>query len=153
VFIVSFKELIAEECIKEIRVIAPEHQLFGKTIKGAIIYFDHQHTGNSADLIAAYDPETGLDHRLLSTQVDMDYYHEQELAEQIKRLGANVGDSVMVTRTGSGYPTHGFNKSLPHVITKISYDGYVEFDDYYEMFRPDVQLIKEVDQANVSVRT
>jgi len=125
----------------DIKVIDEKSLLYGKKLIGAIIYYDINHTGDSPDLLFAQDEEDKI-YRLLSNQIDEDYYHEQEKDSEIRRLGANVGDRVIIIKSGSGYSKRDFDPKEPHVITKIDYTGHVEFDSGMgSMFRPTIKII------------
>jgi hypothetical protein len=66
------------------------------------------------------------------------------LDKELERLGAKVGDMVNIVRSGSGSYRHGWNDKDTHKITKITSNGYVQFDNgMAEMFRPDVEVIQE----------
>jgi ABC-type lipoprotein release transport system permease subunit len=60
----------------------------------------------------------------------------------LKNLGADVGDTVLITRSGGGSFRQSFDLSKPHKITGINSSGYVEFDHgEAHTFRPDVKVI------------
>lgn len=124
----------------DIRVIDKNCLLYGKQLTGSILYYDIYHTGSGPDLLQVQD-EDGNKYRLLSNQIDINHYHKQEIAKETERLGAKVGDRVLITKTGSGSFRMGFDPEETHVITKIDCSGHVEFDNgAAEMFRPDVIL-------------
>lgn len=121
-----------------------KHELCGKEVKGSLIYYDINHTGSSPDLFTA--EHEGCSFRLLSTQIDAEHYNNQLANSEIERLGANVGDLVEITRTGSGSFCRDWNQAGEHLITKISSHGQVEFDHgKASCFRPDVIVIKRAD--------
>ena len=125
----------------DIKVTDQKSPLFGKKLVGGIVYYDLYHTGNSPDLLQVTDEE-GNKYQILSNQINVEHYNNQEIAEEINRLGANIGDKVIITRSGSGSYWPGFNLKDPHVITGIHFTGDVEFDNgNAKMFRPDVKLV------------
>lgn len=125
----------------EIKVTDKKHPAFGKKLNGAIIYYDYAHTGSSPHLLHATDKE-GNKYRLLSNQIDIEHYEAQEIAEEIERLGAKVGDIVRILRSGSGSYSGKWKSKGEHVITKIDPSGHVEFDNgEASMFRPDVEKV------------
>jgi len=125
----------------EIRVTDPKSPLCGQVVYGYIVYFDINHTGNSPDLIHATTRE-GKRVKLLSSQCDMGHYKAQELAEQVKRLGAKIGDKVRIVKSGSGTYGAGWRDEGVHEITNIDNVGYVEFDHGLgSMFRPAVEVV------------
>ncbi|WP_138753555.1 hypothetical protein [Paenibacillus sinopodophylli] len=123
---------------KTVKVTDPNHNLFGQELAGARVYFDIHHTGNSPDLYLIVTPNG--EQRILSTQIDEKHYDDQGREEGLKRLGAKVGDVVMITRSGSGSSNAGFSTNVPHTITAIcKYGDDVTFDNgEARMFRPDV---------------
>ncbi|WP_342480076.1 hypothetical protein NST07_20720 [Paenibacillus sp. FSL L8-0340] len=133
----------------KVKIIDPNHPCFGKELEGGIIYFDIYHRGGRPDLYEVSTPE-GKRYRLLTDQIDADHYEAQEVNEEIERLGANVGDTVMVIRSGSGGSKAGFDWNVPHVITRIDGSGHVEFDDTAAWgFRPDVTVITRGEAAKI----
>jgi hypothetical protein len=131
----------------KVKIIDQNHPCFGQELEGGIIYFDIYHRGGRPDLYQVETPE-GKKYRLLTNQIDEEHYNAQELAEEVERLGANVGDNVMITRLGSGSYNAGFDFSSPHVITKIDCSGHVEFDNRAACgFRPDVTVITKGEAA------
>ncbi|RTZ38186.1 hypothetical protein EJ573_03010 [Paenibacillus polymyxa] len=127
----------------KVKIIDPQHPCFGQELEGGIIYFDYYHRGGRPDLYQVKTPE-GKIYRLLTDQIDEDHYEAQEVAREIERIGAKVGDTVLITRLGSGGSKAGFDFSVPHVITKIDGSGHVEFDDRAAYgFRPDVQVVSQ----------
>ncbi|MFY0545477.1 hypothetical protein [Brevibacillus sp. H7] len=126
--------------MKKVKVTDPRSPYFGQELEGYCWYYDYLHTGDSPDLYIVKTPEGKK--QLLSTQIDEKHYEAQELAEEIERLGANVGDTVMILRTGSGSSVAGFSTKVPHVISHISSSGTVTFDNgAATMFRPDVERV------------
>ncbi|MEC0167399.1 hypothetical protein [Paenibacillus graminis] len=125
----------------KVKIIDPNHPCFGQELEGSIIYYDIYHRGGRPDLYQVKTPE-GRIYRLLTDQIDEAHYNAQEIAEEVERLGANVGDTVLITRLGSGSISAGFDFSIPHVITKVCCSGTVEFDNGAASgFRPDVTVI------------
>lgn len=118
------------------------HELYGQTLEGAMVYCDIRHTGNSEDLYHV-QKENGDTVQLLSTQVDVGFYEEQLLAEQMKRLGANIGDIVTIQETGGGSFKCGWKKEGLHTITDVDCLGYVTFDDgMANCFRPSITVVR-----------
>ncbi|GGF73172.1 hypothetical protein GCM10010912_17960 [Paenibacillus albidus] len=131
----------------KVKVTDPSHPCFGQELEGGIIYYDIYHRGGRPDLYEVSTPE-GKRYRLLTHQIDADHYEAQELNEEIERLGAEVGDTVMVIRPGSGGSNAGFDWNASHVITRIDGSGHVEFDDKAAWgFRPDVQVLSKGEEA------
>ncbi len=126
----------------KVKIIDSTHECFGQELEGGIIYNDIYHRGGRPDLYQVKTPE-GKIYRLLTDQIDAEHYAAQEIAEEVERLGAVVGDTVMITRLGSGSQRAGFDFTIPHVVTKISASGNVEFDHGAASgFRPDVQVME-----------
>lgn len=124
-----------------IKVTDAKSKYFGQTLKGGVFYYDIKHTGDSDDLYIA-TTEDGDKIQLLSSQIDEEYYHKQELDEVIKEIGANIGDKVEIIETGSGSYSRGWQKEGIHEITNIDFTGHVTFDNgKAEIFRPKVQII------------
>ncbi|SFG06848.1 hypothetical protein SAMN05660649_00552 [Desulfotomaculum arcticum] len=124
----------------KVRVIDPDSPYYGQEFEGGCVYYDVYHTGDSPDLFLIKTPEG--EKIILSTSIDTEHYWNQRRQEQIERLGANVGDTVIITRSGGGCFTRDFDCSKPHKITKIDSSGYVEFDGgLAKTFRPDVILV------------
>jgi|GEM_PF-1879041 len=120
-----------------VKVIDPKSPYYGKELEGGCLYYDVYHTGSSPDLFIIKTP--GGDEQILSTSIDTEHYWNQRRQEQIERLGADVGDTVVIIRPSSGWSKSGFDISVPHKITAIDSSGYVEFDDRQATyFRPDV---------------
>jgi hypothetical protein len=122
-----------------VRVTDPTSPYCGQEFEGDCIYYDVYHTGNSPDLFIIKTPKG--DERILSTQIDAEHYWEQRRQEYIGKLGADVGDTVIIMRSGSGYSKKDFDLTEPHKITKIDSNGYVTFDDAATYFRPDIEVI------------
>lgn len=126
--------------MKHVKILDGEYA--GQILEGHRFYLDHLHTGNSPDLFTVKTPDGNM--TITSDKIDVEFYEEQLLADELLRLGANIGDTVKITRTGSGWYRSGWDKDALHQITKISPSGYVEFDHGMgQMFRPDVELIRE----------
>jgi hypothetical protein len=129
-----------------VKITDKNHALYGKTLPGSLIYHDIHHTGNGPDLYVVLSNEKS--HRLLSTQIDEDHYRAQLMAEQVARLGAKEGDTVLITRGGSGSYCHGWDSDKPHKITVIDFTGHVQFDggivkNGASIFRPEVKLVDQ----------
>jgi len=125
-----------------VKVTDPKSPYCGQEFEGGCFYYDIHHTGSSPDLFIIHTPDG--DKQILSTGIDTEHYWNQRRDEEIKRLGADVGDTVLITETGSCYGRHGFDYKAPHVITKIDSVGHVEFDDGMgSCFRPVVQVIEK----------
>lgn len=131
---------------RKVRIIDKKSEYFGLELEGSRFYYDHLHTGDSADIFVIKTP-SGKEEQILSTSVDVNHYDSQLRTENIKNLGANVGDKVMIIETGSGTYCRGWDLSKPHVITKISSAGHVHFDDYPNegacIFRPKVERLEK----------
>lgn len=129
---------------KLIKITDEKHSLFGRILPGGCIYYDVHHTGDSPDLFRVTDGDKS--YRLLSTQIDVDHYTAQEMAEVVAALGANVGDTVMIQQVGSGSYCAGWDSAKPHKITKIDHTGHVEFDGGCKtgasIFKPKVILAR-----------
>lgn len=113
---------------------------YGKEFEGDCIYYDIKHTGSSPDLfvIKTQDGEK----QILSTSIDEKHYWEQIRQKHIQKLGANIGDIVLITRSGGGSFKRDFDISKHHKITNIDSSGYVEFDNgEATTFRPDVKIV------------
>lgn len=125
----------------KIRVTDKDHEFYGKEIEGSLFYYDVGHTGDSDDLYVAKTPD-GKEITLLTRQIDEDYYNLQCLDNEIKELGANVGDKVRIIKSGSGCMSNGWKQEGIHEITKISSTGCVVFDNgAADMFRPKVKKV------------
>jgi len=125
--------------MKQVKIIDGKYA--GRIFEGHRFYFDHLHTGNSPDLFTVKTPEGEM--TITSDRIDVEHYEKQLLREQLIRLGANIGDTVKIIRSGSGSYKRGWDEKAPHKITKITSSGYVQFDDgMAETFRPDVEIFK-----------
>ncbi len=128
----------------KVKITDPKSPLYGQILDGACIYIDIYHIGSGGIDLYRVTDNSGNEDRLLSTQIDVEHYEKQLRAEEIARLGADVGDTVMIDRTGGGSFKVGFSTEIPHVITKISPGGYVEFDNgEADCFRPDVRVVAD----------
>lgn len=124
-----------------VRVIDPNSKYYGQELEGYCVYYDVNHTGSSPDLFHIKTPDGNVP--ILSTKIDAKHYWDQRRQEQIERLGANVGDIVIITRSGGGSFNRGFDLKEPHKITSIDSSGYVEFDNgEAKTFRPDVTIVR-----------
>ncbi|MDU7948730.1 MAG: hypothetical protein E7J31_09840 [Clostridium sp.] len=125
----------------DIKVIDKESEFYGQSLKGSCFYYDIKHTGDSDDLYIA-ETKDGRKIKLLSSQIDEEYYHKQELQEVSNELGASIGDSVLILEGGSGSYSRGWKKEGIHVITNIDFTGHVTFDNgSATIFRPKLQLV------------
>lgn len=130
--------------VHDIKVTDENHPLYGKEVTGYLFYHDINHTGDSPDLFRLQ--YKGQYYNALSTQIDVEHYKAQQLAAEIARLGANVGDTVMIVQDGGGAYSGKFDRTIPHKITRISSGGYVEFDGGSanggaDISRPKVQIV------------
>ncbi|ULO07162.1 hypothetical protein H1230_30205 [Paenibacillus sp. 19GGS1-52] len=129
----------------KVKIIDPAHACSGQELEGGIIYLDYYHRGGRPDLYEVRSP-AGKTYRLLTHQIDEAHYEAQEISEEVERLGANVGDTVLIIHSGSGGCNRDFDWKAPHVITKIDGSGHVEFDHSAAFgFRPDVQLLSKAE--------
>jgi hypothetical protein len=125
-----------------VKVIDPKSPYCGKEFEGGCLYYDVYHNGNSPDLFIIKTPDG--EKQILSTSIDNEHYWNQRRQEHIERLGADIGDMVIITRPGGGWSKKNFDISTPHKITAIDSSGYVNFDgEEATYFRPDVIKINE----------
>lgn len=128
-----------------VRITDVNSAYYGQEFEGNCIYYDVYHTGSTkekpaVDLFSVQTPEGSR--KFLSTQIDAEYYWEQRRQEQIKELGADVGDIVLIIEPRSNYSKLGFDWKAAHKITKIDSSGHVEFDNgMATCFRPVMKLI------------
>lgn len=126
----------------KVRVTDPNSPYCGQEFEGYCFYYDIYHTGSSPDLFIIKTQDG--DKQIFSTGIDAEHYWNQRRDQEIERLGANVGDTVIIKRFGSGHSTSKFDATKPHLITNINSSGYVEFDNgEATTFRPDVQVVSE----------
>jgi len=119
-----------------------EHEFYNKRLQGFCAYYDIYHTGSGPDLYYAKTPQ-GNEIKLLTDQIDINDYNSQKLTKEINRLGANVGDIVIITRLGSGSSSSGFDLDKPHIISEIAPNGHIIFDKGKASgFQPDVYIYK-----------
>ena len=124
----------------KVRVTDAKSQYYGQEFEGHCFYYDIHHTGKSPDLFII--KTTDGDKQILSTSIDTEHYWNQRRQEHIDILGANVGDTVLINRTGSCSMNRDFDISKLHTITKIDSSGHVEFDNgAANCFRPDVTKV------------
>jgi len=124
----------------KVKVIDLRSPYCGQEFEGGCVYYDIYHTGDSPDLFLIKTPQG--ERQILSTSIDVEHYWNQRRDEHIKKLGADVGDIVLITRSGGGSFKLGFDCLKPHKITGIDSSGYVEFDNgEATIFRPDVKVI------------
>jgi hypothetical protein len=125
--------------MKQVKIIDGKYA--GQIFEGHRFYYDHLHTGSSPDLFIVKTPDGEI--TITSDRIDVEHYEKQLLDDELERLGAKVGDVVKIIRSGSGSYRHGWKEKTHHKITRITSHGYVQFDDgMAEMFRPDVEVIK-----------
>lgn len=124
--------------MKTVLITDKKHTHYNERLEGFCAYYDLYHTGNGPDLYILKTID-GEELRLLSDQIDVEDYKEQEKAQTLKAFGVKEGDVVMISRTGSGSFSKGFDINQPHLITDISYNGNVVFDHgKANCFRPDM---------------
>lgn len=124
-----------------IKVTDLKSKFYGQILKGSCFYYDIEHTGGSDSLYVA-ETKDGKRIKLLSSQIDEEYYHKQELEKATEELGANVGDKVKILEGGSGSYAPEWRTEGVHIITDIDFTGHVAFDNGKAIiFRPKVQLI------------
>jgi hypothetical protein len=129
---------MAEIIKKTVLITDEKHPYYNQRLEGFCAYYDLYHTGNGPDLYIATTPE-GSEIRLLTDQINIQDYQNQEMAETEKSLGVKINDIVMISRSGSGSQCANFDLDQPHLITKMSYNGQVTFDNgKAEFFRPDM---------------
>lgn len=129
----------------KVRITDKSSEFCGKEFEGYRFYYDYKHTGSSDDIYLVSTNKG--EKQFLTRQIDEVYYKQQELDKFLEELGANIGDTVEVIEYGSGSYSRGFDKSGLHEITKITSNGYVQFDNgKAEVFRPKVRLIKKRDR-------
>ena len=109
-----------------VKVTSKEHKLCGLILEGERVYHDLYHTGSSPDLFMVQ--YKGEKHKALSTDIDVEHFDAQLMAECVAKLGAKVGDKVKVLYSGSGSYSSGWKQDVPHYITKIDSSGHVSFD-------------------------
>lgn len=125
----------------DIKIIDFESEFYGQTLKGSCFYYDINHTGDSDDLYIAVTKD-GRKIKLLSSQIDEEYYHSQELEKVIKKLGAKIGDKVVILETGSGSYSSYWKQEGVHNITDIDSTGHITFDNgSATIFRPKVKVV------------
>lgn len=127
----------------KVKVTDKNHPLYNQEFDGYRFYFDYLHTGDSPDIFIIKTDKGEM--KILSTQIDEESYEKQEIEEAIKTIGGNVGDTVMIVESGSGSFKANFSYDVPHVITKITPSGHVEFDNgEATIFRPKVKVLKNI---------
>ncbi|QJD87884.1 hypothetical protein [Cohnella herbarum] len=128
-----------------VKIIDPTHVLFGQELNGGCVYFDVYHQGSGGPDLFQIETPAGKQ-TILSTKIDTEHYWEQRRQKEIHRIGANVGDTVIIIRGGSGSSKANFDWKAPHVITKIDSSGNVEWDNgAAKGFRPDVEVISRAE--------
>lgn len=124
--------------MKKVKVISGKYE--GQIFDGHRFFYDYQYTGSSPDLFTIKTSDGDV--TITSDKIDIEHYEVQLLEEELERLGAKVGDVVKIIRAGSGSFMRGWDNKVPHIITKITSGGYVEFDNGMgKMFRPDVEVV------------
>lgn len=124
----------------KVKVIDKENKYYGMEFDGHCIYYDIDHTGHSPDLYNIHTPDGDM--QILSTKIDEQHYWNQRRDEEIKKLGANIGDTVIIKRMGSCSCYHDFDTAVPHIITEIDSTGHVDFDNgRAKCFRPDIEVV------------
>lgn len=129
----------------KVRIIDPKDFNCGKEFEGSRVYNDYLHgktiDGKLQDLYSV--TIDGQEKQYLTHQIDEDYYLQQERASEVERLGADIGDTVLIKGTGGGGSfSGGWSHAGEHVISDISPYGYVEFDNgQASIFRPTVEKV------------
>lgn len=124
--------------MKKVKIISGKYD--GQIFDGYRFFYDYKHTGSSPDLFTIKTSDGDV--TITSDKIDVEHYEAQLLEDELKRLGANVGDTVNIIRAGSGSYMRGWDNKSLHTITKITSGGYVEFDNGMgKMFRPEVKVV------------
>ncbi|WP_027633450.1 hypothetical protein [Clostridium hydrogeniformans] len=125
----------------DIKVIDKENEFYGETLKGGCFYYDVKHTGDSDDLYVATTKD-GRKIKLLSSQIDEEYYHRQKLEKVVEEIGTKIGDTVIILKGGSGSYSREWKFEGEHIITNVDFTGHVTFDNgNATIFRPKVQVV------------
>lgn len=72
-----------------IKVTDLQSNFYGQTLKGSCFYYDIEHTGDSDNLYVA-ETKDGKRIKLLSSQIDEEYYHKQEFAKEIGYISKDM---------------------------------------------------------------
>ncbi|PWW01192.1 hypothetical protein DFQ01_11082 [Paenibacillus cellulosilyticus] len=132
-----------------VKIVDSTHKYFGQELPGGCVYYDVYHQGSGGpDLFQIETPEGKQ--TILSNKIDEQHYWEQRRQLEIAKLGADVGDTVRIIRSGSGSSKANFDWKASHVITKIDSSGYVEWDNGDARgFRPDMEVISQASTNEV----
>ena len=83
----------------KVRITDPKDFYCGQEFEGSIVYHDYLHgeriDGKIQDLYSV--TIAGKTASYLSHQVDVEYYEKQLRAAEVERLGADIGDTVIIT--------------------------------------------------------
>lgn len=131
----------------KVRITDPKDFYCGQEFEGSIVYHDYLHgeriDGKIQDLYSV--TIAGKTASYLSHQVDVEYYEKQLRAAEVERLGADIGDTVIITSLGGGGSfTGGWSHHGKHVISDIDGHGNVGFDNNMaSLFRPKVEKVSK----------
>lgn len=132
----------------KVRIIDKNDPLCGQEFDGSVVYYDYYHGRNEMfggkvqDLYKVDISET--EHKYyLTHQIDEDYFEQQCISDECKKLGVNVGDEVKIIKANSGYfPCSETFMTETHIVTKIDGSGHVYYDNSgYYSYRPELEVI------------
>ena len=132
---------------KTVLVTDSSHYLYGQRLKGGISYHDYYHTGNGPDLFSL-ETANGEKVSILSTGIDVADFNEQCLAEVVADVGVSIGDIVIVEKFGSGCYAESFSRDGENVVSGISADGSVSFNDNTSYsYKPVLRVVKKAESV------